>query len=65
MKGRERSNSMVEEEEKELLGYQPHIRTIMEDIDSGINKKVRKYSVKYFSFFSLVFNVAPTAMVVR
>lgn len=31
---------MAHEEEKELLGYQPHIRTIMEDIDAGIHRKV-------------------------
>lgn len=31
---------MIEEEESELLGYQPHIRTIMEDIDTSIKRKV-------------------------
>ena len=40
MKARDRSNSVIQEEENELLGYQPHIRTIMEDIDAGINRKV-------------------------
>ncbi|KAL4227119.1 hypothetical protein ACF0H5_015092 [Mactra antiquata] len=39
IRNRDRSNSMVKEEEDELLGYQPHIRTIMEDIDAGIYKK--------------------------
>ncbi|XP_060557163.1 uncharacterized protein LOC132717657 isoform X2 [Ruditapes philippinarum] len=38
-KQRDRSHSMAHEEEKELLGYQPHIRTIMEDIDSGMKRK--------------------------
>ena len=26
------------EEEKELLGFQPHIRTIMEDIEIGVQE---------------------------
>ena len=36
-----RRKSVIQEEEKELLGYQPHIRTIMEDIDAGGTNKVR------------------------
>ncbi|XP_045164864.2 uncharacterized protein LOC123528874 [Mercenaria mercenaria] len=38
-KQRGRSHSVAHEEEKELLGYQPHIRTIMEDINSGLKRK--------------------------
>ena len=41
---RDRSNSVIQEEEQELNGFQPHIRTIMEDIDAGIKRKVWYYS---------------------
>ncbi|XP_052781786.1 uncharacterized protein LOC128218217 isoform X2 [Mya arenaria] len=36
---RERSASIIKEEETELLGYQPHIRTIIEDIDPSLKRK--------------------------
>ena len=33
-----RSNSIVNEEEAELGGFQPHIRTIQEDLDPGATR---------------------------
>jgi len=38
---RNRSASIIQEEETELLGHQQHVRTIMEDIDRGALRKVR------------------------
>ena len=40
------------EEKKELLGFQPHIRTIMEDIEIGVQDKVNVI----YSYFFLVFS---------
>ena len=45
---------MKEEEEKELLGFQPHIRTIMEDIEIGVQEKVCRYIVFSNSFFQKI-----------
>ncbi|KAL3852329.1 hypothetical protein ACJMK2_015986 [Sinanodonta woodiana] len=39
MPRRLRSMSVIEEEEKELMGFRPHIRTITEDINEGLKQK--------------------------
>ena len=49
-----RRPSVMAEEKKELLGFQPHIRTIMEDIEIGVQDKV---NVIYSYFFSCLLAV--------
>ncbi|KAK3602069.1 hypothetical protein CHS0354_008024 [Potamilus streckersoni] len=39
MPRRLRSMSLIAEEEKELMGFRPHIRTITEDINAGLKQK--------------------------